>query len=129
MQVRQYVTSDLGDIQAWALGWNTEPPKPGSFPKYGLVAQDESGVLLAAGWVRQCEGGVALFDSLLTNPDASPKQRHDALELLVPDIIRMAYGLGMTKLVAFTQAPDVLARSLHHGFVTHPHTVISRPLP
>lgn len=81
---------------------------------------------IAAGFLRQCEGNVAIIDSLVTNPDACPVVRHYQLNKIYDWLIAEAESQGIKKLIGFTRDEHTLRRSLDHGFVISPYTFLVR---
>lgn len=96
-------------------------------PDIGYVANYKSRPV-AAGFLRMVEGENAWFDSLITNPGATPEFRHIALDLVVEAILNKAKLRGIAKIIAFSVDEGTLKRALRHNFVQLPHTVISLDL-
>lgn len=128
MQVRRFKREDLPAIQEWMEKRQMQQPRFSDLPTFGLVAHTDEGVLVAAGWIRRAEGRVGIFDSLVTNPDFSGPDRHEALGALVPAVIHLAKNLGVARLMAYTRQPAVIERAKNHGFEVQPHTLISLSL-
>lgn len=91
-------------------------------PEIGIVITLDHPI--AAGFIRKVEGGYGLIDGYITDPSASPLDRHNALELLTTSLIEKAQELKFKGLLAFTKDNHTLLRSLSHGFSeTHSYLV------
>lgn len=96
-------------------------------PKIGFVAM-RGRYPIAVAFMRQCEGNIAMLDGLATDPKASGKFRHEAIDLLVTHIIKIADKMRLRAIIAHTRDASTLERSKKHGFVVIPMTVISKDL-
>lgn len=111
----------------WLKLRNSYIPKIGILPETGLVIF-ERGTPVAAGFLRKCEGSLAIFDGLVTDPNAESSQRNQALDLLVSQLIKTAKELELKGIIAWTREDVVLMRSYRHGFKKLPETVIALDL-
>lgn len=103
------------------------PNNINDLPKLGyLVYQDDH--LVAAGFMRQCEGGYGMFDSYLTDPRAPSKLRDQALEMITKSLISKAKDIGVRHLIAFSVDEHTLIRSQRHGFVLLDHKLLAQVL-
>lgn len=85
-------------------------------PRVGFIAF-EDGEAVAAGFLRDCEGGFAFIDSLISNPKCSPVLRDAAVQMVNAALIGKAKGLGYTQLVAFIEDSNTITRAKAFGFV------------
>lgn len=95
-----------------------------SIPETGMVVL-ERGTPIAAGFLRRCEGDVAIFDGLVTDPNADSSQRNQALDALVLALIDKAKELKLKGIIAWTRDKNTLMRGLKHGFVSETSTVLA----
>lgn len=72
---------------------------------------------IAFGGLRKVEGGMAIMDSYLTNPNAPSDLRHKALEWLTYKLIKISRHYLVTKLLAFSQSDEIFNRAKSHGFI------------
>lgn len=94
-----------------------------TLPEIGFVASDDTD-FIAASFLRRVEGDYCLFDGLVTNPMLAPFRRHLGIEAVVERLIIEAKELKMRKILAYSIDAGTLKRSVHHGFVHLPHTLI-----
>lgn len=78
---------------------------------------------VAVGFVRECEGGYGIVDSLVSNPLASAQSRHKAFEAIYKEILS---NPKFKKLIGFTVDEGALNRAKAHGFKEIAYTVLSR---
>lgn len=83
---------------------------------------------IVAGFLRLIQGNYAFLDGLITNPDASPEIRDQAIDLLVTQLINVGKKMGFRKIIAFSSDANTLIRSKKHGFIKQPDTVIALDL-
>ena len=98
-------------------------PKLSEVPAIGWIALNDHH-LVAMAFLRRMEGGHALMDGLVTNPEALPNHRHEGLKLAVNKVIQTAKELGIQQIIAFTTEESVVKRSITHGFVATPHQTL-----
>lgn len=126
--LRKYDESlDLIHINKWLVARQKQDVDPYDVPDVGFVACFKKRPI-AAGFLRQIEGENALFDSLISNPEATSEFRHIAIDLVVNAVIGAARKRGIKQVLAFTVDEGTLKRALRHSFVKLPHTVISLDL-
>lgn len=79
---------------------------------------------VAAAFLRMVEPNYGIFDGLITNPEALPHLRNEAIDLCVKSIIEKAKKSKMKHLIATTIDAGIIERSKKHGFVGVPHASI-----
>ena len=94
-----------------------------NLPLVGFIAV-QGRVAVAAGFLRQVEGGFAQLDSLVSNKVFPSKKRHAAISLIVEFLIHEARSLGFKAILATTSDDSVLERALKVGFRVIPQTLI-----
>jgi hypothetical protein len=118
---------DLVHINRWLQERKKPEVDAYDIPDVGFVANFKNRPI-AAGFLRQIEGQNAIFDSLVTNPNATPEFRHIGLDMVIEAIIYAAKKRGINQVLAFSVDEGTLKRALRHNFVKLPHTVISLDL-
>lgn len=95
-------------------------------PEFGLIAVD-GGEPVAMGFIRKMEGNYALLDSYITHADAPAELRDRALDIITYKLIKIAKDNDISKLIAFSGEPSIIARSINHGMILMPFatTVLS----
>lgn len=123
MIVRRYRKSDLRLIESWHRERGRPSPIPSLIPQVGYIAFNEKQPVAAA-FLRKAEGGIAIFDGLITNPAAPSSARDVALDLAVSQLIEYAKQSGLKGIIAWSEDKNTLLRASRHGFVQSPQTVI-----
>lgn len=85
-------------------------------PRVGIVVYEED-FFVAAGFLRQCEGKYAMFDSYLTNPAMPPAVRNQALEMIMKRLLDQAVKMELKQLIGFSLDENTILRGQRHGFV------------
>ena len=123
---------DLDDLNSWLIARSHPEAKIEDLAGIGFICLEErkteDDFPVAVAFLRRCEGGFGILDSLATNPDASSKLRHLAIDLTVGRIINKAKSYNMRHLLAWSLDAGTLERSERHGFVQPPHVLITRSL-
>lgn len=118
----------MDEVVSWLSARNAYTPSSADdLPEMGVVVF-ERGTPLAAGFLRRCEGGIAIFDGLVTDPGAESTQRNVALDLVVSQLIKTAKELKLKGIIGWSRDNLVLLRSYRHGFKELPETVITLSL-
>lgn len=76
---------------------------------------------VAFGFLRVCEGGYGIFDSMITNPYASSHTRHTALQKVYNRILSTP---GFHTILGFTTDKGALERALSNGFKLLPQATL-----
>jgi len=108
-----------------AQDYNPEGITVKSLPKIGYIAMlGEEPV--AAGFLRRVECDiVAQIDGLASNPGFGSVIRHEAINLIVSQLVIEAKSLKLQGLIAFTQDETVIKRAEATGFIKINHEMIS----
>lgn len=93
-------------------------------PILGVVVEKDSSVI-AMGFIRQCEGFIGIFDSIITNPNLTSKERDSALNVLYGEIISLAKSVNILKLIGFSLHNSIVERSKAFGFIETNHKLLS----
>ena len=123
MQARPFIMSDLKDIRSWLETRGLDGDLVDDLPEIGMVIPG-----VAAGFLRQCEGGYALMDSFVTNPIEHHKTRNDALNSIVTALLEKAKQLKLKSLLAYSTDYFTLERAKKYGFEEAPHSVMALDL-
>ncbi len=90
------------------------------FPELGLgVYLEETPV--AFGFLRRCEGNVAIFDGLITNCKLQSAIRNEALDAITVGMIRLAMAMNIKRIIGWVEDKNTIERSIKHGFSCHEH--------
>lgn len=96
-------------------------------PKIGYVAYLGKQPV-AAGFMRRVEPSYAQFDTFLSDPFFGSKIRHEALKMIVDQLIEDARDLKVRGVIAFTTDEGILDRALSNGFSMVDHVLLAKRL-
>lgn len=127
MHIEKFGNDSITVIQGWlsARGLRVQPVD--EFPEVGFISYYR-GEAVACAFIRRVEGGFAMLDGLVTNPDFPSDIRHNALDWLVEHLIKQAKSMKLNSLIATSQDKNTLLRAMKHGFVQLPLTCIALDL-
>lgn len=108
--MRRYKKSDYPDIGTWYAKKGLNRPAPESLAKVGFI---EPGV--AAGFLYKCEGGFALLDGYVANPESDKEERDKALDEITAALLAHAEEKGFRCVLAYTELEAVSRRAEKHG--------------
>ncbi len=103
-------------IRLWLKNRKLDTALLEDLPELGFVAL-RNHVPIAAAFIRKCEGRIAIFDSLITNPAITLFTRHCAIEKLIERTILVAKTLGYYRILALSVDEGTIRRAKLHGFV------------
>lgn len=109
-------------ISRWLRYRELDPKLVDGVPHLGYIAISDTGIGVAAGFLRMCEGNYAIIDGFITNPTCRPSDRNEALNLVTAKLVSVAKERNIAKLWAFTMDESILERAKKHGFAHMPHS-------
>ena len=115
MEVRPFTESDLPEFNRWLALRGMLPLRRSSLPRMGRIVPG-----VAAGFLMQTDTDRAFLEPLLTNPEAPPNQRNDAINEIVLSLMLLAGGIGSRSITALVSqdANNLIARGVDgFGFV------------
>jgi hypothetical protein len=115
LSVHTYEAHHYTLINDWLQERQLSTILPFELPQDGIMIYGRNGYI-AGGFIRKCEGGIALVDSYITNPNVDGKVRDAALDLMTNELLRVAKERGYTRMIAFTEDLHTFERGLAHGF-------------
>lgn len=127
MHIKVYSKEYSGVICAWLAARDLDTGLIQDLPRTGYVAI-EDGQVIAAGFLRHCEGSHGLLDSFITDPTAPPKDRDKAMDLLLNRLINHSKKLGIKQLIGFSVDSFTLSRAKRFGMQATPFTTLVLPL-
>lgn len=112
IQTRTYLPArDYRDISAWQHGHGAEVTASDRLPHLGLIVPG-----LAALFVHDGGRKVGLIGDLVTNPGAPLRLRSRAIDLLMEDILALAFARGIARIYGHTRTKSVAQMAVRHGF-------------
>ena len=128
IKVRKFRPGDsLETINGWRKNHGLELLEAWELPIIGFMAFYDD-IPVAAAFLRQCEGGLGIMDSLISDPEVMGAIRHVALDRLFQKIIERGTDIGLKAIIGYTVDDSTHSRSVRHGFKQLPHAVMTRPL-
>lgn len=122
--VREYDEAiDLKHINEWLQKRSHAELDPYNIPAVGFVSTYMKRPI-AAGFLREAECDSAIFDGLVSNPQATKEFRHQALDLVIEAILSYAKAKDINQIWAWSIDASTLERAARHGFVKQPHTLV-----
>lgn len=111
----------------WLIARGVNPPTRNEVPKIGFIATNFIEPV-AMGFLRRVEGGFAQLDGLVTNPKSSSIDRSTCIDEIVTQLVTKAKEKGIKSIMAYSTYESILNRSVKHGFVPIPHSIIALSL-
>jgi len=122
------ITKHFKILDGWLESRKAYRTSEHEIPDVGVMVYVD-GKPVCAAFLRKVEGNTAQLDGLTTNPEASPEDRHKAIESAVNYITEEAKKLKLFGIIAHTEDLTVVSRALyHHGFILSREVVLVLPL-
>ncbi len=86
MQARPCLPSDIKSINKWLKRHGMPPSTSEQLPKLGFIVPG-----VAAGFIRDCETGVGMIDSLISNELVTSETRHKAWEAISEQLLAQPF--------------------------------------
>lgn len=124
MKVQRFVSEEHWQfIASWLRERGCSDDDGLDLPEIGYISFSED-VPVAVAFLRRCEGRHGILEGLVSNPYASSLERHLGIDLAVREVILCARRLKLKEIIAYSKDDGTLERSLNHGFLKLPHTLI-----
>jgi len=127
MRAELYTRQYSGVLCSWLEVRGLDTGLIQDLPKLGYVIINDKN-LVAAGFLRQCEGGHGILDSFITDPTAPAEERDNAMNLLFKSLIEQGKKLGLRQLMGFTVDAFTLSRAKRFGMTATSFTTLVLPL-
>lgn len=121
------LSEHMGLLVWWLVQHKAHIAKAEEMPAIGFVAYYD-GQPGAMAFLRRVEGGYGQLDGLVSNPESLGSHRSACIDAVVKEVINEAKAKGIKALMAYSIDKNTLVRSLSHGFVQQPHTLIALDL-
>lgn len=117
MQTRKFMLEvDFQTLNEWLYKHGHPMVETYELPLNGFVMEDE-GESICMAFIRMVEGGMALAESLVTDPDAPLIKRIKAIDKMTEHVFETAKSRGIKHLIATTESTGVASRLTNrHGF-------------
>ena len=105
--IRTFREGDLLEMNRWEKAQGLKPTQLHALPTAGWVEPK-----VAAGFLYLTDSSICLFDGLITNPEAPPEARAEAIDAIQHQVHKAAGALGYRQLVAVCTNDSLLRRGL-----------------
>lgn len=116
METSYFLQKDFEVIDKWQKLRGLNLTCRAGLPSTGLVVLDDNEPI-ACGFLRKCEGNLAIIDSVITNPELSLKKRSKAIDILFERLIELSKEFGIDQIVGITTKSGMIKKSKKHGFI------------
>lgn len=123
MRVLNFKQSHLKHMRAWLMKRGMNTTLADDLPRIGSIALDGNQPV-CAGFLREMEGKYCMFDALISDPEAKPEKRNEALDLLTTRLVQRARNKKFKKIIATVLDKNTLMRSARFGFLETKETLI-----
>ena len=110
MLVKEYGIEDYDMIKQWYEAHGMVAPDPDCFPRIGAVVEG-----VAAGFLFQTDSKIGLLENYISNPEAGPRERDTALNLITQILIETGRQIGLKSIAGFTSVPAIAKRAVKNG--------------
>lgn len=121
--IREFEATDIIEVNAWL--------REHAHPTIDLIELPKIGYIIpgvACGFLRLCEGGAGIIESMATNPKVPMHRRGMALYAISATLIHHARSRKIHKLIAFSSSNATIKLGAKQGFYVVPQTVLARSL-
>jgi len=109
--MRRFGPEDMEQVEGWYRARGLAQPPPSTLSACGFI---EPGV--AAGWLYRTDADFALAEGIVTNPAATPGERHAALNALMGALVEQARKCGFRVVLGVCRDPGIASRAMDsHG--------------
>lgn len=119
--------TDLPVINHWLNLRFHNPLTSEDVPMHAFIVSNNNDPI-AAGFLRLIEGRNAIFDFLVTNPEAPSTYRDVAIGLVGEEIIKAARKRKIKRIIAYSIDTGTLTRAVRSGYVQLPHKLVALDL-
>lgn len=112
MKVRKFYKTDLETINSWMRERNQPEFLEFMLPYTGFIAED-----VCAGFLYKTDSSLAWLEWLVTNPMASSIERHEALDLVIDNLVSEAKAWGAKAIFTSTDNQQLVDRYTRHKFL------------
>lgn len=97
MNIRLYTPTDLIDINTWYYKRKLPVVPENLLPKTGFIVPG-----IGAAFLYRTDGGIALCEGFITNPDTTREERIEARDLIMSELLHEAAHQGFKTAIAIS---------------------------
>jgi len=110
------LSSDYDILFKWWRAHGSFPPKPEHLSPNGIVVEVD-GIPVAAGFLYRTDSKICVFEFVVSDPEASKVNRHNALKTLIKIIQEVAKDLGYTLIYTSINIEAYIRKLKDAGFI------------
>lgn len=110
------LSRDYDTLTRWWKAYDSYPPKLEHLSPIGVGVEVE-GKLVCAGFLYNTDSKICVFEFVVSDPDASKKDRHDALNHLIKRIKDLAIELEYTLIYTSVNIEAYIKKLTKAGFI------------
>jgi hypothetical protein len=108
---RKFESKDLSIINCWYRERGSAQLTEDAIPSLGFIVDD-----IGAGFIYQTDSCLCFIEGYVANPATSKEDRKEAFDIITANLIMAAKEAGYTKILAFTEHPEIKKRCLRYDF-------------
>lgn len=112
VDARMFEPKDYSQMERWGQIMDVKPPPITLLSDTGLIVDG-----VAVGFLYLTNSAVGLLEGFMTNPEADKNDRHNALNGITLELIKMAKDAGCKLLKCDTKLNEIVTRAKDFGFV------------
>jgi len=116
MDIRDYKPEDYATIWQWWRKHKSYAPEEDLLPDSGIVVFNEN-YDTAAGFIYQTNSKMCIFEFVIVNPEASKKERNEALDLLIKSVVDFCNTNDYKMIYTSTSLRKYISRLKENGFI------------
>lgn len=114
---RPYLSSQYNSVSLLWTAQRFPSVPPQALPQHGRVIMDDTDqVVIAAGFLYQSDSSICWLEWVVTDPKAAGQARHEALGLLLKDLLADAKQFGATHVFSSLIDAGLIKRYQAAGF-------------
>lgn len=126
--VRRFVKDDFITLNMWRRERDLADVSFDEIPECGFMASHFDRPL-ACSFLRRCEGGFGIMDSVVADKYADGALKSEALDLLFEAVINQARDFRMTNVVGFTVKNSMIKKAKSFGYKESDHKLMVLEIP
>lgn len=111
VNARMFESNDYNQLQRWCFDREVEAPPIEFLSDTGMIVDD-----VAVGFLYLTNSAIGMLEGYLTNPKADKNDRHEALNSITLNLIKLAENKGCKFLKCDTKFEEIVIRAKSFGF-------------
>lgn len=102
MEARRFRDTDYEAVSTWYTKRGLDAPSKQYLPEVGFIIPG-----VACAHLFKTDGGFAILEGFISNPDTTPEERVRALDEIINQLTTAAREFGFSRCMAFTNHPTI----------------------